>query len=76
MYKQRYDMYKPSYDALEDYYFFKPDHYDELEEWENRLGRIEEWDVDDLYAFVEAVTGDTVKAVELDKQMLLITYTI
>lgn len=41
----------------------------------NRLGRIEEWDDDDLYDFVESVTGDTVDTVELDKQTLLITYT-
>ena len=45
-----------------------------FEEWENRLGRIEEWG-DDLYDFVETVTGDTVETVELDKQMLLIRYT-
>ena len=67
-------MYTPHYNALEDYYCFSPDHCDEFEEWENRLGRIEEWG-DDLYDFVETVTGDTVETVELDKQMLLIRYT-
>ena len=68
-------MYTPHYNALEDYYCFSPDHCEEFEEWENRLGRIEEWDDDDLYDFVESVTGDTVETVELDRQMLLIKYT-
>lgn len=68
-------MYTPRYNELEDYYFFSPDHCDEFAEWETRLGRIEKWDDDDLYDFVETVTGDTVEMVELDKQMLLIRYT-
>lgn len=27
-------MYTPHYNALEDYYWFSPDHCDEFEEWE------------------------------------------
>ena len=68
-------MYTPQYNALEDYYYLSPDHCDEFEEWENRLGRIEEWDDDDLYDFVETVTGDTVETLEFSRRDLLIRYT-